>query len=353
MQQKEQVTPPKDTEPPTPRVTHTVDAVSTRQQTNMAEHQLSVALTWTRRGIPVIPCSRTDKGPMVKGFARDAAPEDLAPFSDPEQVRAWWTGRFKRAHVGILTGRGTDGRGLVVVDLDMPKDGSAPLAGRWADCSGGTDVLELLMREAGAQWPDTYTVLTPSGGMHLYFQQPTEGSLIGCATGDGPGAPHLGPLVDVRGVGGLVIAAGSHSAAQGKPYTRVSPADVLPQPLPVWLLKLLRRPDAPRQKAQRPGRVHQLPSGSRAERYAAAALSGEADKVESAPDGKGNDTLFAAARRLGELSATAPAVLDETTVTDDLLAAARAAGHPERAALRTIRSGWERGIRDGHGAGAA
>lgn len=354
MKEKEQVTPPNGTALPTPRAAPGVDDVSTRQQPNMAEHQLSVALTWARRGIPVIPCSRTDKGPMVKGFAKDATPEALAPFSDPEQVRAWWSGRFKRAHVGILTGRGTDGRGLIVVDLDMPKDGSAPLAGRWAGCSGGTDVLELLMREADAQWPDTYTVLTPSGGMHLYFLQPAEGLLIGCATGDGPGAPHLGPLVDVRGVGGLVIAAGSHSAAQGKPYTRVSPADLRPQPLPAWLLELLRPTAAPA-PVRRPAPVRVLPTGDRAERAAAAALNSAAERVSTAAPGERNGKLYGAARWLGELHETAPAVLDETTVREQLLAAALAAGLQggEREALRTIKSGWERGVRDGSGAGAA
>ncbi|MFF8954073.1 bifunctional DNA primase/polymerase [Streptomyces sp. NPDC014940] len=317
----------------------------------MTSHQRSVALTWVARGLPVVPCSRTDKGALVPGFGRDAPPEQLAPFSDPEQVRAWWSGRFKRAHVGLLTGRGADGRGLVVVDLDMPKDGTRPLEGRWSGCHGGTDVLELLAREAGAAWPETYCTLTPSGGMHLYFQQPAEGPLIGCATGEGPTAPHIGPLVDVRGVGGYVIAAGSYSPAQGRRYERVSAPDVLPQELPEWLLKLLR-PAAAAAPAPRPAPVRALPTASRPDRYAAAALNGATEDVASAAEGERNRRLFAAARRLGELHTTAPAVLDETTVREQLLVAALRSGQSEREALRTIRSGWERGLA-GHGAGAA
>ncbi|MFG3323952.1 bifunctional DNA primase/polymerase, partial [Streptomyces sp. NPDC048171] len=177
---------------------------------------------------------------MVAGFGRDATAEQLAPFSDPRQVWDWWSGRFKRAHVGILTGRGgPDGRGLLVVDLDVRKEGS-DLPPEYAYASSGVDVLERLATEAGEAWPDTYTVLTPSGGVHLYFRQPEDGPLIGCATGAGPTAPHLGPLIDVRGVGGLVIAAGSFSAAQGLPYRRTSAADVVPQLLPGWLLERLR-----------------------------------------------------------------------------------------------------------------
>lgn len=344
-------------EPPTPRDSPAPDAPSTAAAPpsgNLTEQQRAVALTWLGRGVPVIPCSRTDKGALVPGFGRDASPEQLAPFSDPEQVRSWWSGRFKRAHVGLLTGRSTDGRGLVVVDLDMPKADAPPLEGRWSGCDGGTDVLELLAREAGAEWPETYSVLTPSGGMHLYFQQPADGPLIGCATGEGPTAPHIGPLVDVRGVGGYVIAAGSYSTAQGRAYERVSAPGVRPQPLPGWLLELLR-PSAPAAAPPRPAPVCLYAPGHRAtreERAAAGALEHSVGRVESAAEGERNRQLFASARWLGELHETAPNVLDETTVREQLLAAALRSGQSEREALRTIRSGWERGTA-GHGAGAA
>jgi hypothetical protein len=118
----------------------------------------------------------------------------------------------------------------------------------------------------------------------------------------------------------------------------------MPQPLPAWLLALLRRPDAaPAQQQDRPTRVHQLPTGDRAERYATAALNGELEGVASTGEGERNRRLYAAARRLGELAATAPTVLNETTVQDELLAAARGAGVSEQEALRTIRSGWDTG----------
>lgn len=346
------------TKPPTPRaatVAGRADGDTTPRggttrngAPGIAQHQLHVAMTWHHRGHPVIPCSRADKGPLIPGFGRDASPEQLAKFSNPEQIRAWWTGRFKRAHVGILTRR------LVVVDLDMPKVDAAPPGGRWAGCQSGMDVLELLMREASADWPETYTVLTPSGGHHLYFEQP-DGEPIGCATGEGPTAPHLGPLADVRGGGGLVIAAGSYSAAQGTPYTRTSPPGLRPQPLPGWLLALLLRPDTPPATPRAaPPPVRLVSTATRADRYAAAALQGEVEDVASAREGERNRRLFAAARRLGELHATAPGVLLETVVTDQLLAATLAAGlrGGEREALRTIRSGWGHGLRDGAGRGA-
>lgn len=352
--QNPQASAPSAKEPPTPRGGATGETTPTRPPVDVTNHQRSVALTWVARGLPVVPCSRTDKGALVPGFGRDASPEQLAPFSDVEQVRAWWSGRFKRAHVGLLTGRGPDGRGLVVVDLDMPKGDARPLEGRWSGCNGGTDVLELLAREAGADWPETYSVLTPSGGMHLYFQQPADGPLIGCATGEGPTAPHIGPMVDVRGVGGYVIAAGSYSNAQGRVYERVSAPDMRPQPLPGWLLELLR-PAASAAPSRPPLPTCLYAPGQRAtreERAAAGALEHSVIRVENASEGERNRTLFSVARWLGELHESAPHVLDETTVREQLLAAALRSGQREREALKTIRSGWERG-RSGHGAGAA
>ncbi|MET9183470.1 bifunctional DNA primase/polymerase [Kitasatospora aureofaciens] len=327
---------------PTPRHEGAAGPSSAVRGIDLTSHQLGVALTWIRRGMPVVPCSRTDKGALVPGFGKDATADQLRQFFDEEDVRAWWTGRFKRAHVGLLTRR------LVVVDLDVLKAGAAEPTGRWAGCQHGTDVLERLVAEAGADWPDTYTVVTPSGGLHLYFEQPDDGGpLIGCATGEGTTAPHLGPLVDVRGVGGYVIAAGSYSSTQGQAYTRTSPASLRPRPLPAWLLEKLRPTTTSplSTTTPRPARVP-VEYATRAERYADAALRGEVDRVASGQPGERNRILFAAARRLGELHHTAPAVLAETVVRDELLDAALRAGlrGGDREALATIRSGWTKGI---------
>jgi hypothetical protein len=186
-------------------------------------------------------------------------------------------------------------------------------------------------------------------GIHLYFTQPTD-EVIGCATGDGPAGPHLGPLVDVRGIGGYVIAAGSYSAAQGRAYERVSPAGLGPQPVPGWLLDLLRRP-APARPAVATVPVRTLPAGTRAERYAEAALRGATDRVTAAGAGEYWTAVSGAALRLAELHHTAPHILTEQAVTDALVRAATSAGMEERAAARAVRTAWER--KAGHGAGAA
>lgn len=346
MMKKQQVSDLRAQELPTPRLdvvyregeeTHS-GAVAPHPR-DVAEYQLRVALTWMSRGRGVVPCSRTDKGPMVGGFARNATPEQLAKFYDAGQVREWWTGRFRRAHVGLLTRDG------LVVDLDMPKPGEGPLTGRWDGCWNGSDVLERLAAEAGASFPETYTVLTPSGGMHLHLLQPADGPRIGCATGEN-GACALGPRVDVRGDGGIIIAPGSYSAAQGRPYMRVSAPELQAQPIPAWLLKLLRPAAKPTSVPHRPVTV--LPTGTdatRLERAAQGALRSAAEKLAALRVGDDRrDRTFAYARWLGEISHTAPLVLTETTVRDVLLPAALACGVSEHQAEKSIRNGWAHGV---------
>lgn len=351
-----QLTGPNGTELPTPRDAPSVDTVHARPPVSLVAQQRAVALTWVNRRLPVVPCSRTDKGAMVPGFGKDKHGADVEKFSDPEQVSQWWSsGRFARAHVGLLTGRGgPNGRGLLVIDCDMVKADTV-LPEQYAGVASGVDVLKSIAAAAGAEWPETYTVITPSGGVHLYFWQPADGPLIGCATGDGRTAPHLGPLIDVRGIGGYVIAAGSYSAAQGVAYRKTDDSPNQPQPLPGWLLELLRPADVPRREV-RPAPVHQLPTGSRAERYATAALQGAADDLAALREGDHRrDRTFAAAARLAELSATAPHILTEAVVREQLLAAALASGIKggERQAEKCIRNGWQRGLRGGSMGGAA
>lgn len=356
---------PTGTELPTPRDQPHAAAVHTRPPVGVTPHG-EVAARWMQYGIPAIRCSRAKRA-LEGGWGAGVPDAEIRErFGRPEQAPVRWSGQDSRDLVGLLTGRSArpGARGLLVVDLDMPYPDAEPLEGRWPGCVSGVDVLEMHARAAGAEWPETYTVMTPSigktaRGHQLYYLQPDDGGLIGCATGAGAAArapyqltaPHLGPMVDVRGAGGYVIAAGCHVG--DRVYERVSPPGLAPQPIPPWLLDLLRVGEAVQAAPVARPVVRQMPTGTRAERYAAAALNGEADKVSSAPEGERNRMLFAAARRLGELSATAPAVLGENVVSDQLLTAARAAGVAEQEALRTIRSGWERGLRDGHGAGAA
>lgn len=103
-------------------------------------------------------------------------------------VRAWWI-KWPNANIGIATGAES---GLLVVDVDK-RDGG------WA-------TLGELDRTLGFNY-DTLKVLTPTGGAHFYFSHP------GVPVPNSAGA--MGPGVDVRGDGGMVVAPPSRHANGG------------------------------------------------------------------------------------------------------------------------------------------
>ncbi|MEV0174917.1 bifunctional DNA primase/polymerase [Streptomyces sp. NPDC050803] len=197
--------------------------------------------------------------------------------TDPDRIRAAWTaGAF---NVGIATGPS----GLVVVDLDVPKQQEGKDSSDAPD--GATSFLALCER-AGQPWPATYTVRTPSGGMHLYFTAPFGIRLHNTAR-------TVAPNVDTRAWGGNVVAAGS-TTPQGA-YEMADDASVAP--LPAWLLRHLQTLPTPT-AAPAP-----LLIPGQATRRAEVALERETAAVQSTAEGGRNNRLLAGARALGRFVA--------------------------------------------------
>ncbi|GGR26038.1 bifunctional DNA primase/polymerase [Streptomyces netropsis] len=266
------------------------------------------ALHAAANGWPVFPLRPGSKRPALHGESRcprtgacadgHAKWEDRAT-TDPEQIRRCWeTGPF---NAGIATGPA----GLVVVDLDVPKNDKG-----MKDMPCGMTTFTALCERAGQPVPTTHTVRTPSGGSHLYFRSP-EGARLGNTAGT------LGALIDTRAWGGYVVASGSITP-QGA-YEIDDPAPV--GPLPAWLASLLN----PARTPQTPPTVH-VPRNVPA--YVAAALRNEAAAVAGAWEGTRNLTLVRAARALGRFVASGD--LDRGTVQDALKEAGEAAGLSER-----------------------
>jgi hypothetical protein len=249
-------------------------------------------------------CLDPGKHPRLAAWPRLAA-------TDPATVRGWWQ-RWPDANLGLATGRRFD-----VLDLDGAE---------------GVEALRAITGRDPLDHPGP-VARSGSGGWHLLYAPTGLGNRVQLLAG-----------VDWRGQGGLIVAAPSRHASGGR-YRWVHPLTAELPEVPEGLRRLLAPPPAARTTlppAPRPAGS----GGSRAGRYAQAALQREAARVRTAPPGTCNDTLNRAAFNLGQL--VAAGLLDADQVHQVLLAAALAApgtGHADRQrkATATIASGLRGG----------
>ena len=145
-------------------------------------------------------CGRPGKHPRIGDWEREAS-------SAAEQVAVWW-GRWPNATIGVATGTGS---GLTVVDADAAE--------------GKPGVVNLTaLSAANGGMPQTATVLTGGGGIHLYFafdeRLPT-------------GADVVARAIDVRSNGGYIIAPPSRHVS-GQRYAWKADTGALLK-VPNWL----------------------------------------------------------------------------------------------------------------------
>lgn len=310
---------------------------------------LRAALSAAGRGWPVFPLRPGSKRPAITGWPQRAT-------CDPAVLAGWWA----RApyNIGIACGPA----GLLVVDLDEPRDGGAGPDGR--------EVFAALAAAAGERHPrPTYTVRTPRGEQRYFTvaATPAPANAVTAAARPGPhaaagrpaasGAMYFGRVrltgrttagvlgrhVDTRGPGGYVVAAGSMVRVddERRYYRRRGAPGPEPIPAPPWLLEALApapRSGSAREPTCAPGRT-----GA----YGTAALRAEASLVRAAGTGTRNACLFGAAVRLGQLAAAG--VLDEHQVRTALVRASSVhlgiEGFTDAEAARAIGNGLAYGRR--------
>ncbi|MEU8872543.1 bifunctional DNA primase/polymerase [Streptomyces javensis] len=217
---------------------------------------------------------------------------------------------------GARTAEGAEGAGRSGTAMMTGAAGS-PGASR----KGGTNglaALARLAREHAFTIPRTVTVLTPSGGRHLWLCGPP-----GLAVPNSAG--RLAPGIDIRGLGGYLVGPGSYASHGSYRLAPGSPAWA-PAPVPSALLRLLTppRPAPPRSyRSYRPGPSFPEPRP--------AALEGLVRFVRASREGQRNDRLFWAACRAYETGVgpeLAPALIEAALDT----------GLPPREARATVAS---------------
>lgn len=131
----------------------------------------SKALSYAVGGYSIIPLGM-DKRPAVASWL-----DFQKKPADDSIIEGWWL-KNQNANIGIITGSIS---GITVVDIDThDKDNIVDYK----------------------NFPPTYTVTTPSGGTHLYYQYDKD---IKQTANTYPQFPHL----DIRNDGGYVVGAGS------------------------------------------------------------------------------------------------------------------------------------------------
>ena len=293
---------------------------------------LTAALSLAAAGLPVFPAG-PDKRPLLVGWREKAS-------SKEDQVRKWWDS-YPAALPAIVVGRA----GLLVIDCDRHPGGK-----------DGIKAFNQLVTANSAKLANVPMTKTARGGAHLFFKQPQNDEPLGNGRGELPDG------IDVRGVGGFVIAAGA-VLPDGKQWQFVNgrpslvdafKAGTIPE-LPQWLADTIRPNQQPNGNgsdgyARSFATVPQADGSWRGEAYAAAALQGAAAEVGAAPNGKRNETLNAVAFRLGRMIGRG--WIDEKTVADALLGACDAnkylREHGHRATMKTIESGIEAGRKEPH-----
>jgi hypothetical protein len=176
---------------------------------------LAAALSYVEFGWFVFPAPPGEKKSFKSAEHSNGARWGMT--RDTQELKRDWA-HWPDANVGIVTGPES---GIFVVECDTP-------TGHNVDGWRSMAALEA----ANGTLPPTRMAESPSGSLHYYFRYP-----VGITVRNS--ASQLGSGIDVRGVGGMVIAPPSQRAdGQYKWLNELPPADA-----PPWLLELVREPE--------------------------------------------------------------------------------------------------------------
>jgi hypothetical protein len=249
-------------------------------------------------------CGSPGKHPRTRHGLREAT-------TDAGLIRGWWL-HSPNANVGLATGTA---HGFVALDLDNEAAKRTVL-----ELASGCEVGGLVVRTGR--------------GEQRWF-------LVRDGVSIGNRSRFLGVAgLDVRGLGGYVVAPPSVHVS-GRRYAFAGGRLEL---VPEWLLAALSAPavvDVPRSSSNAHDAEWESVPLERELSYGRAVLARRCASVRDEPVGSRNYALLRAARTVAGFVASE--TIEEDIARAELLAAARDVGLGELEALRTIRSGFERG----------
>lgn len=177
----------------------------------LAKAAVAYARTLGWRVFPLVPRGKVPLGKLVPNGVLNAS-------NDPDQVSAWWRAA-PFANIGLACGFG-----WFVLDVDPRNFGDETLG-------------ELEQRNG--ELPTTPRQVTGGGGAHILFQIQDGAKLKGS----------LGPGIDVKGIGGYIVAAPSvhPSGAEYSWEALAHPVEVPIASAPDWVMRILepKRTKAP------------------------------------------------------------------------------------------------------------
>lgn len=187
----------------------------------MSADMCDAALDYAKRGWKVFPAYIEGKKKKSYKAAKYSNGENWGATKDPNEIRHDFA-RWNAEMVGIPTGPEQE---FFVVEVDT-------LKGHDVD---GIATLRALEAKYGPL-PDTLMAESPTGSLHYYFNWPSEGTIRNSTSLIGPG-------IDVRGQGGMVL--GPPSIRRGVGVYRWLNQNAITN-APLWLIKLTVKADTPR-----------------------------------------------------------------------------------------------------------
>ncbi len=194
------------------------------------------------KGFYVFPLRKDSKVPYKNFHWRELSSNQLRKV-------LMWQRRYKNCNWAVDTGKS----GLVVVDIDN-KNGKR-----------GSDQIAKLEEHYG-KLADTYTIETPTGGLHAYFKGKSKSS-----------TDKIGSGVDVKSDGGYVVAEGSK--LDGVAYEEIFKAEVASPAK--WLIGLAGLPTDKKTRKDLGVEMDLTPNVARAVDYL--------NRAEGAVKGRGGD----------------------------------------------------------------